>query len=333
MTALPVETMDTTRVPPADRFPLWVAMADEVSAPVTFTSDHAHDFRGHARLLSLGDIGVTRFRYQSLVGRRTPRLIRQGDPEVYQIALPYAGTCTISSRRSDSAIPNGDFTLVDWGRPHDLSHTLGADGREPAASVTVVIPRARLPLDADRVDRLTAARLAGTTGPGALLAGHLHHLTRHPEQFTAADAPQLAEITLSLVSMLLARHLDSEDALPAEVRQRALLAEVHNFLDRHLHDPALDPQMVADAHHVSLRTLHRLFGSQEETVAGAIRRRRLEHCRRDLVAPLLRHLPVHRLARRWGFTDPAHFSRAFRAAYGMSPRAYRERHGGPVGDE
>ncbi|NJP33918.1 AraC family transcriptional regulator [Micromonospora thermarum] len=27
-----------------------------------------------------------------------------------------------------------------------------------------------------------------------------------------------------------------------------------------------------------------------------------------------------------GFTDPAHFSRAFRAAYGMSPAAYRERH-------
>lgn len=26
---------------------------------------------------------------------------------------------------------------------------------------------------------------------------------------------------------------------------------------------------------------------------------------------------------RWGFTDPAHFSRAFRAAYGMPPAEYR----------
>ncbi|MEW2385236.1 helix-turn-helix domain-containing protein [Micromonospora sp. NPDC047707] len=330
MTALPVETMDTTRVPPADRFPLWVAMAGEVSAPVAFTSDHALDFHGHARLISLGDIAVTRFRYQSLVGRRTPRLIRQGDPEVYQIALPFAGTCTISARRCDSAIPNRDFTLVDWGRPHDLSHTLGPDGREPAGSVTVVIPRARLPLDPDRVDRLTAARLPGATGPGALLAQHLHHVTRHPEQFTAADAPQLAEITLSLVSMLLARHLDAERGLPADIRRQALLAQVRSFLDRHLHDPALDPQMVADAHHLSLRSLHRLFEGEEETVAESIRRRRLDGCRRDLLAPLLGHLPVAQIARRWGFTDPAHFSRAFRTAYGMSPRAYRARHGVPA---
>ncbi|MGN9777311.1 helix-turn-helix domain-containing protein [Micromonospora sp. H33] len=328
MTALPVETMDTTLVPPADRFPLWLAMADDVSAPISFTSDHAHDFHGRARLLNLGDIAVTRFRYQSLVGRRTPRLIRQGDPEVYQIALPYAGTCTISARRRDSAIPNGDFTLIDWGRPHDLSHTLGPDGQETAACVTAVVPRARLPLDPDRVDRLTAARFAGTTGPGALLAQHLHHVTRHPEQFTAADAPQLAEITLSLVSMLLARHLDAEDALPADVRQQALLARVRAFLDRHLPDPALDPQVVADAHHISLRTLHRLFEGEEETVAQSIRRRRLERCRQDLLAPLLRHLPVQQIARRWGFTDPAHFSRAFRTAYGMSPGAYREQHAG-----
>jgi AraC-like DNA-binding protein len=26
------------------------------------------------------------------------------------------------------------------------------------------------------------------------------------------------------------------------------------------------------------------------------------------------------VAHRWGFTNPAHFSRVFRAAYGMSPR-------------
>ncbi|MFJ9520782.1 AraC family transcriptional regulator [Kitasatospora sp. NPDC101801] len=29
------------------------------------------------------------------------------------------------------------------------------------------------------------------------------------------------------------------------------------------------------------------------------------------------------VARRWGFVNPAHFSRVFRAAYGVSPREWR----------
>ncbi|MEV5147141.1 helix-turn-helix domain-containing protein [Streptomyces sp. NPDC052727] len=35
-------------------------------------------------------------------------------------------------------------------------------------------------------------------------------------------------------------------------------------------------------------------------------------------------------ARRWGFTNSAHFSRAFRTAYGMSPSQWRDTHGGGV---
>ncbi|MGS2619600.1 AraC-like ligand-binding domain-containing protein [Micromonospora sp. LZ34] len=325
MAALRVETLDTMVVPPADRFPLWVEIADRAAAPIALTSDHADDFRGRARFLSLGAIELTRLRYQSLVGRRTPRLIRQADPEVFQVALTLTGRSMISASRRESAIPVGDFTLIDWARPHQVEHAVVADGDSAAGAVTAVIPRALLPLAPDRVAHLAAARMPGSEGPGLLLARHLHHVTRHPEQFRATDAPHLADVTVSLVSALLARHLDVEDRLPADIRRQTLLSRIRDFIDQHLNDPALSPQLVADAHHISLRTLHRLFQAQEETVAGMIRVRRLHRCRRDLTDPLLRHQPVHLIARRWGFTDKAHFSRLFRAAYGMGPQAYRQR--------
>ncbi|MEO3778668.1 helix-turn-helix domain-containing protein [Micromonospora sp. B11E3] len=325
MSTLRVETMDTTLLPPPERWPFWVDVSARVSAPIAITSDHAADFQGRARLVALGGgVALTRFRYQSLAGRRTHRLIRQADPEVYQVALPLSGASAISARRRDTMLGSGDFTLVDWGRPHAIMHAPGPRGQEAASSVTAVIPRALLPLEPDKVDRLSAARISGTEGPGALLAQHLHQITRHPEQFRVSDAPHLADVTLSLVSLLLARHLDTEARLPAEMRQQALLTQVRDFIDRHLGDPDLSPQAVADAHHVALRTLHRLFADEEETVAGTIRRRRLERCRRDLTDPLLADRPVQAIAARWGFRDKAHFSRAFRAAYGTSPRAYRE---------
>ena len=58
-------------------------------------------------------------------------------------------------------------------------------------------------------------------------------------------------------------------------------------------------------------------------MAGWIRERRLERCRRDLTDPTLADWSVTAIALRWGLTDPAHFSRAFRTAYGLSPTEYR----------
>ncbi|WP_265565499.1 helix-turn-helix domain-containing protein [Streptomyces hygroscopicus] len=55
------------------------------------------------------------------------------------------------------------------------------------------------------------------------------------------------------------------------------------------------------------------------TVGGWIRRRRLGKCRRELGRPHRARPTVAAVAQRWGFVSPAHFSRAFRAAYG-SPR-------------
>ncbi|WP_368856961.1 helix-turn-helix domain-containing protein [Microbispora triticiradicis] len=57
---------------------------------------------------------------------------------------------------------------------------------------------------------------------------------------------------------------------------------------------------------------------------AGIRRRRLEQCHRDLADPRQRSRRIQAIATRWGFTDAATFSRAFRAAYGMSPRDHRK---------
>jgi AraC-like DNA-binding protein len=321
---LRAERLDTSLLPPAERWPFFTEITSRVSAPMIMDSDRREDFRAEADIIELGGLELSRFRYQSLVGRRTPRLIRQSDPEVYQVALTLSGTSAIGARRAANVIPVGDFTLLDWGRPHEVLHHGRDDGRRYTSSITVLLPRARMPLHPDRVDRLTAIRMSGAQGPGALLARHLEQITSQPGQFRVEDAPHLADVTISLISLLLARHLDAEAALPAELRQQALRAQVLDFIEGHLDDPALSPRAVADAHHVALRTLHRLFADTDESVAGAIRRRRLERCRRDLADPLLRDQPVHAVAARWGLRDKAHFSRAFRAAYGVSPRAWRE---------
>lgn len=65
------------------------------------------------------------------------------------------------------------------------------------------------------------------------------------------------------------------------------------------------------------------FHAEGHTVAGWIRERRLEQCRRDLAEPHLATRPINAIAARWGFASPAHFSQAFRNTYGLSPRQFR----------
>lgn len=107
------------------------------------------------------------------------------------------------------------------------------------------------------------------------------------------------------------------------VRQQTLFQQIQAFIDRRLDDPSLTPEMIADAHHISTRTLQRLFQAHGSAVAKWIRFQRLERCRRDLANPLLSEQLIQAIAARWGFSTPAHFTRVFRATYGLNPQDYR----------
>ncbi|MQA94396.1 MAG: helix-turn-helix domain-containing protein [Streptosporangiales bacterium] len=63
--------------------------------------------------------------------------------------------------------------------------------------------------------------------------------------------------------------------------------------------------------------------TERTTVGGWIRHRRLERCRKEMLDPAHRQCPIAAIAVRWGFASAAHFSRAFRDAYGVAPRDYR----------
>lgn len=105
--------------------------------------------------------------------------------------------------------------------------------------------------------------------------------------------------------------------------QVPLFDRILHYLDRHLAED-MTPALVAAAHHISVRYLHRLFHDHGDTVSDHIRRRRLERIRRDLADPALAHLPAYAIAARWGLRDASHFSKVFRAEFATSPREFRE---------
>jgi AraC-like DNA-binding protein len=105
--------------------------------------------------------------------------------------------------------------------------------------------------------------------------------------------------------------------------QAALVARAKRCIEARLGDPALSAARVAETLGVSAGYLHRLFHAAGTTMGAEIRARRLERCRAELADPLHAGERITEIALRWGFNDMPHFSRAFRAAFGMGPRDYR----------
>jgi AraC-like DNA-binding protein len=316
-----VTDLRTEDLPVSERFGHWHDAMVNALMPSAVWSDHQGDFRATLRALDLSVVQVTAMTFPSLRSRRTAKMIRRSDPEQYQVGFSLRGDQGVAQVGRDISLGLCDLTLFDTSRPFDTRVVV--DEGATASTVVVQVPRSGFPLPSDRVDRLLAVRMSGHEGIGALLAQFLVSLTAGAGRLMPSDAPRLGTVLLDLVVALLAHELDADSALPPEARRRTLFLQIEAFARRHLGDPQLGPATIAAAHHISVRHLHRLFHEQGITVASWIRAERLEGCRRDLADPVLALTPIYELAMRWGFSHPAAFSRAFRSAYGLSPREYR----------
>jgi AraC-like DNA-binding protein len=312
----------TENLPVSERFGIWHDMADEAMIPTAIRSDHRDDFRATLRALDLGTVQVSTMTFPSLGSRRTAKLIRRSDPEFYQVGLVLRGNQGIAQVGRDASLNPSDLVLYDSSLPFVTRVAADEDGT--ATTLVAQFPKALFPLPSNRVDRLIAVRISGRVGIGALLAQFLVRLPTHAAHLRPSNGPRLGDVVFDLLVALLAHELDADSTVPPETHRRSLILRIQAFIRQHIGDPDLTPAAIAAAHHISTRHLHRLYREQGITVAAWIRAQRLEGCRRDLADPTLQWTSIHELAARWGFSHPAAFSRAFRSAYGVPPREYRQ---------
>jgi AraC-like DNA-binding protein len=210
----------------------------------------------------------------------------------------------------------GDIVLV----ANDAAYTLDSD--DASVMLLVLVPAGAVgPYRsgfAAAAGRISSARQGSPRLVGHLLDGLAGHLA----DLAPAHPGQLARHIVGFVAMVCA-----EAAVGPATGSDRILQNAKEHIELHLGDLELGPDRVARALNVSTRTLHRLFERENATVGGWIRGRRLDHCRSDLDDPTRDDESVSAIGVRWGFWDAAHFSRLFKAAYGLSPRAYRAQRG------
>ncbi|HKS43644.1 MAG TPA: helix-turn-helix domain-containing protein [Amycolatopsis sp.] len=280
--------------------------------------DGARQFSGDVGSTALGSVMLAEVSASHGVVERTRRLIRKDDPELYKFGLQVSGTSVIEQDGRQARLWPGDLAIYNTSRPYRVSFS------DDFRMTIAMFPRRLVRLPEHHMAGLTAVRLAGATGLGSLIAPLMRGLSTELGSARPVIATHLGDAVVDLVTAAFAQQMQQPLDEEHSASHRALVAQVCKFVDDNLHDPGLTSKTVADAHFVSVRYLQKVFEAEGRSVSAMIRTRRLDRCRRDLADPQNLHVPIASVSHRWGFTDPAHFSRLFRGTYGKSPREYRK---------
>lgn len=229
-----------------------------------------------------------------------------------KVCLQLRGSAIVCQGSREVAIEQGQLAVYDTGKPYSLSF----GGMWSCAVLT--LPRHALGMRHQAVAAAMDHPFPASDGAGAVLAEFLVSSVAQRDRLQLDTAARMGDAGLALLGATLA---NAEPAAPAPAS--TLRLEILAFVRAHLADPHLSHASVAAAHHMSARTLDRLFADEPCTVADYIRHLRLEGVRRDLGDPSQAHRTIASLASGWGFADPAHFSRLCRAKYGLSPSQLR----------
>lgn len=176
----------------------------------------------------------------------------------------------------------------------------------------------------------------GALGPGVcpsplrLPSGVLGHSARQllgtlHDRFDTLEPTELAALEAALAGLLssLIRLDRRRDEGGATQVQSSHYQRVTAVVEAKLSQPELAMRDVAASEGMSQRYLQKLFELHHTTFSDFVRTRRLEKARVALQAQDQKSASIAQIAFQCGFSDQGHFSRLFRAAFGITPRAYR----------
>jgi acetamidase/formamidase/AraC-like DNA-binding protein len=282
----------------------------------------------HAAHIQTSEILDPSLRHGNLIRMRTRRdsqFVRAaGDPQTL--------SWRIASRASDlwlAALLEGSSHLANGQilQSGDLLAGTMAIGGALTFSTKFRLMFIHLPAEmADpRLRRMTldGDRPLETHGLGQVLMGFLQSVAEHME---ALDVSKMYPLELCLSEMLVASLSESKGGLPLALanRRRSSFQRIIQAIEAGLGDAEFSLEALAEGEGLSPRAIQKLFRTEQLTFSQYLRRRRLERAALDLLDPLQADTMVAEIGFRVGFTDPAHFSRAFREQYGTTPSVYRE---------
>ncbi|NTX00830.1 MULTISPECIES: helix-turn-helix domain-containing protein [unclassified Myxococcus] len=304
----------TDAVSERERHEYWQEMASKVLLGLRTERKTSSPFFGRLDHHEAGPLGVTYLHSSAQSVHRGETEISRAPRECYFLCMQVSGVCRLRQGREERISHPGDVELFDGTRPGELS--FDAEYRR----IVIVAPYATLRPRLSHPDEMVGSVLHTREGVGALVSAYLRAFaeTQVAEPVAGSVSDNLLEL-LALAFNTQGRDIQTNAASVREARRHALRV----YVEHHLAEPSLSPATVAARFRMSTRYLHGLFAESGESFMRWVLSRRLARCRKALEDPEMDARSIADIAFSWGFMDLTHFGRAFKKAYGRTPRDWR----------
>ncbi|MEW6639529.1 MAG: helix-turn-helix domain-containing protein [Pseudomonadota bacterium] len=166
-----------------------------------------------------------------------------------------------------------------------------------------------------RPHRQQAVRLSEHDPVGMLLTDCIRRMRDFVPGADHMIVQRMGEVLADLIEVAI-------DEAAESASDQTFLSSIQRIEDL-LDSPHFDVNALAIELGMTLRSLQKRFTQFDTTPREWMAQRRLERTRRKLDDPLLASRSIKQIAFDCGFRDFSHFSRSFKSAFGLSPRAYR----------
>ena len=236
-----------------------------------------------------------------------------GDSDTY-LGILYQRSGSTLCRIGEDRVIVGPGEISVWHSGHPVSFEMP----EKFDKLCMIVPIARFETVLYNAETYEGLRLRAGSNLATLLGSYLSTLTNSVVARNDNTPFDAIDVTLELLGAAFRAQRRSSTTAPRD----QLFARISGYIEARLKDANLSPKTIAEDNGISVRYLYTLFSEQGMTVSRWVRRRRLLHCRAELDAADT-EASITEIAYRWGLNDSAHFSRLFKASFGMSPTQYR----------
>ena len=303
------KVVSTAAVSARNSVSFWTETVSDTFVDLECRSSGGHEsIDGELAVQSLASLDLARVRASAQSVHRTPAGIAASSDSYYLVGIQTKGSCLVTQGGRSAAIENGAFALYDTTRPYSLLLT---DNFE---QLVIRLPRTALERHLPEAARLTALGVNPDPGAASLLVNTVKFLASEIDVL----APDVALSVSQGVEHLIVAGLGSLAGSIPDVDRFSRRKLVQNHILANLRYESLSIKSIADQLHLSPSSIHRAFAADGETVMGWVWQQRLDRIREALLSGRYEGTLTD-LSVAWGFSDSAHFSRAFRQRYGHAP--------------
>ncbi len=264
------------------------------------------------RLRDLGPLKLTQVRAPTCHGDSARAYVDPGDAFVF--AFVAGGAVEIAGSADRRVIRAGELGVTYTPRLEGMRMT------SDFQALSLRIDHAAMPLSSPEIDALESRPFSIEESVPRLLATMTAQLLSAERVLGKASEAAFVQSVVDLATGF-TDDLLRYDSDP-EADRRSLVAEARRRIRLQLACVTFGPGALADDLGVSVRTLHKAFEREAETVAAAILDARLARAQ-VLLGRSGYPLSIAAVAQRCGFASASAFSRAFSRTLGVSPRDWR----------